>query len=320
MKKIFVFALMASIGIIAGSKGICADYSDYLFDNQNTNPEKPAAVLTPATTDTTQTQSSSSISVEQWEYKIAQPIAGQVQTSANTKYYTNWSDEEAQRIIDNIGNGLKTSNSINIPLQFILVDEQVVNAATDIDNNIYVYRGILPYVEREDELAFIIGHEMGHAVDKHVAKSIVTDNVAGVANYAGKEVLKSKVTGSLSSKLGRLGGGLGSVAGDMVVSAGDTGVNAATVATTSTMQRGRENDADLMSIDFLVKKGYNPLAGISIMSKIGDVYPDLFVDHPSTDKRVVTMYKYISQKYPSYISKGFDTEEYQKAVAKYIKH
>ena len=82
------------------------------------------------------------------------------------------------------------------------------------------------------------------------------------------EVLKSKVTGALSSKLNRYGGGLGSIAGDAVVNAGDTGVDAATVATTSTMQRGRENDADLMSIDFLVKKGYNPLAGISIMSKI----------------------------------------------------
>ncbi len=84
------------------------------------------------------------------------------------------------------------------------------------------------------------------------------------------------------------------------------------------MQRGRENDADLLGIDYLVKKGYNPLAGISIMYKIGDVYPDLFVDHPSTDKRVVTMYKYVSEKYPQYISKGFNTDAYKEAVAKYV--
>ena len=239
-------------------------------------------------------------------------------TNNNTGYYTNWSDKQAQDIINNIGYGLKNANSLDLTLNFILVDEEEVNASTDIDNNVRVYKGILPYVEKEDELAFIIGHEMGHAASNHVIKGIVTDNVAVATNSVGKEVLRTKVTSVAASKLGGLGVGLGAL-GSTITSVGDKGVDAATVATSSTLQRGRENDADLLAIDYLVKKGYNPLAGISIMNKIGDVYRDLFVDHPSTDKRIRTMYEYISKNYPQYLSRGFNTNSYSDAISKYIR-
>lgn len=253
--------------------------------------------------------------------KIEQPKPEKLEAKVeqNHKYYTNWSNAEAEKIVTKIGNNLKSASGLDIPLQFIVVNEEEVNACTDIDNNIYIFNGILPYLETEDELAFIIGHEMGHAASKHVVKSIVTNEVAGAANYAGKNVVKSKVTTAAASKLSGLGFGLGSVAGKAVVDAGDLAVDATTAATTNTMQRGRENDADLLAIDYLVKKGYNPLAGISIMAKIGDVYPDLFVDHPSTDKRVVTMYNYVKKNYPQYIAKGFNTDAYGEAVAKYVK-
>ena len=103
----------------------------------------------------------------------------------------------------------------------------------------------------------------------------------------------------------------------MSVGAANKGVDMTTKATTSGLQRGREKDADLLAVDYFVKKGYNPLAGIAIMSKIGDNYPDFFKDHPSTDKRVATMYKYISEKYPSYISKGYSGDAYKEAIAQY---
>ena len=89
-------------------------------------------------------------------------------------------------------------------------------------------------------------------------------------------------------------------------------------AGTSKMDRGLENDADELGLDFLVKAGYNPLAGISIMYKIGANYSDFWADHPSTDKRVVSMYNYVAEKYPQFTQKGFETDAYNEAVSKYI--
>ena len=288
----YLSVLLVIVTIFAAASSQAADYSGYL---QNTNE------------------------VEPWPAKVESEQPTALTTAPAQKYYTNWSVNEAEQKVTRIGNELKSANGIDMAMNFCVVDTEDVNATTDISNNISVYNGILPYLENEDELAFIIGHEMGHAVSKHVVKSIATDTTADVANTVGKQVLQSKITGVAASKLNGMGFGLGNVAGNTIKTAGDASVDVATTATASTFQRGRENDADLLAIDFLVKQGYNPLAGISIMTKIGDVYPDLFVDHPSTDKRVVTMYNYISKNYPQYISKGFGTEAYSTALNNYIK-
>ena len=302
MKRNAYLAALLIAATMLVCNGARADFMDYL-ESQN---------------QAYQTEDSIPAEVRQPDY-FEKTTTVETAVVKEAPFYTNWTPEEAQRIVNRIGEGLKYSNSINFALNFLIVDKEEVNACTDIENNIYVYSGILPYVEKEDELAFIIGHEMGHAASKHVIKSAVTNEAAGVANTVGKSVLQSKVTDVAARKLGGLGYGFGDLAGRAVVNAGNVATDTVTTAATSTLQRGRENDADLLGIDYLVKKGYNPLAGISIMYKIGDVYPDLFVDHPSTDKRVVTMYNYVAEKYPQYLSKGFDTDAYREAVSKYVR-
>lgn len=49
------------------------------------------------------------------------------------------------------------------------MDKEDANASTNINNQISVYSGLLKYVETEDELAYVIGHEMGH-VEKVMLK------------------------------------------------------------------------------------------------------------------------------------------------------
>ena len=63
------------------------------------------------------------------------------------------------------------------------------------------------------------------------------------------------------------------------------------------------------------KAGYNPLAGIAIMYRIGDNYNDIFTDHPSTDKRVVKMYNHASENSPKELKKGYDSVYYNEAIS-----
>jgi predicted Zn-dependent protease len=79
--------------------------------------------------------------------------------------------------------------------------------------------------------------------------------------------------------------------------------------------RNDEFKADQRGIDFLVSTGYNPLASISVLYKIGTNYMDIWADHPSTEKRITKDYQYIEKNYPQYIDKGFDSSSYNNALS-----
>lgn len=66
-----------------------------------------------------------------------------------------------------------------------------------------------------------------------------------------------------------------------------------------------EHKADLLAIDYMVKAGYNPVAMITVMNKIGgeSVWDwGILWSHPKTSSRLLKDYKYIYVKYPKYLS------------------
>ena len=77
-------------------------------------------------------------------------------------YYDNWSSNEAFNKINRIGTKLVLANGIEEDIVFVVTDKDEANASTNIHDRISIYSGLLKYVETEDELAFVIGHEMGH--------------------------------------------------------------------------------------------------------------------------------------------------------------
>ncbi|HEY9234377.1 MULTISPECIES: M48 family metallopeptidase [Phenylobacterium] len=80
-------------------------------------------------------------------------------------------------------------NAANVPVaitpkstcgyNFALVDGNEVNAYADGDD-IFVYRGLLRFVETDDELAAVVGHEFAHNAMGHIQKSASNRRV-GVA-------------------------------------------------------------------------------------------------------------------------------------------
>ena len=58
--------------------------------------------------------------------------------------------------------------------------------------------------------------------------------------------------------------------------------------------------ADKTAVDFMVNAGYNPLALITILNKIGKQYRyDAFSNHTLVSRRMMQIYEYIYTKYPS---------------------
>ena len=58
--------------------------------------------------------------------------------------------------------------------------------------------------------------------------------------------------------------------------------------------------ADKTAVDFMVNAGYNPLALITILNKIGKQYRyDILSNHTLVSRRMMLVYEYIYKKYPS---------------------
>ena len=227
-------------------------------------------------------------------------IEGRIEKTQKESLYQNQSPAELQAMVNRIGKGIIRANGITTPITFKYDESDVANANTNFSGTIRVYKGLIKYCEDEDELAYVIGHEIGHATSHHVAKGIAT-NVAGAAASTAATMAVEHAT---KSKWAALGTG---VAADVLVGLGKSKVS-----------RVMETNADLLSMDYVVKAGYNPLAAIAIMNKIGENYIDFWADHPSTDKRIVEMYDYVKKKYPNYLANGYDSTFYDQALEDYI--
>ena len=192
------------------------------------------------------------------------------------------------------------ANNLTKNMKFVVNKDNEVNASTNINNVISVNMGLLQYVETEDELAFVIGHEMGHVTKNHVLKSGTRNAVLTSAGLAGAV---ATVVGVITDtpKLTKSGAVL--AGGAIVGKVAD-----------QKLSRGQETRADLASIDYLVKAGYNPLAAISMLNKISGNYFDFFSDHPSGKNRIKKSYKYIEKNYPEYLEKGYNSVSYERAL------
>lgn len=61
--------------------------------------------------------------------------------------------------------------------------------------------------------------------------------------------------------------------------------------------------ADKRAVDYMVNAGYNPLAYIVILNKIGQQYRyDIFSNHTLISRRMMLIYEYIFTKYPSILA------------------
>lgn len=56
----------------------------------------------------------------------------------------------------------QSDESTRLPLTLHLVESEVINAAISVGGHVFIHTALLKEVESENELAFILGHELGH--------------------------------------------------------------------------------------------------------------------------------------------------------------
>lgn len=111
------------------------------------------------------------------------------------------SDPEVNRYINLLGDQIaRTTSRADLDWRFFVVDSREVNAFAVPGGFIYVNRGLIERTTRMDELAGVLGHEIGHVVRRH---SIEQMEKAQGANIG--VTLACVLTGVCGSQAAQLG-------------------------------------------------------------------------------------------------------------------
>ncbi len=179
-----------------------------------------------------------------------------------------------QEYVERIGNKLlRHVDDGKRKYYFFVVDSPGVNAFATPDAYIFVNRGLLIFLESEDQLAAVIAHEIGHVVAEHGRKQRSTEILGKAAGIAAMLMTGRNEMMQVSDATAR------------TILAG--------------YGREMELEADQIGAELVAKAGYNPLAIIDALQVLKDqslfakevrgqpaTYHGLFATHPQNDKRL----------------------------------
>jgi len=88
------------------------------------------------------------------------------------RIYGLYQDQAVQDYVQMIGTRVARNTPIaDWDFKFFVLDDDEINAFTTGGGYVYVHRGLLTYLNSEAELAAVLGHEIGHDVARHPARS-----------------------------------------------------------------------------------------------------------------------------------------------------
>ena len=117
-----------------------------------------------------------SLMSEAQEIQLGQEMDPQVKQEMGV-----YNDAALQRYVSDVGMRLaRASERPNLPWSFTVVDEPAVNAFALPGGKIYVTRGILAFLHDEEQLAGVLGHEIGHVTARHSAQQYTKATSAGI--------------------------------------------------------------------------------------------------------------------------------------------
>lgn len=186
--------------------------------------------------------------------------------------YGLYDDEELSAYVNRLGQRItKVSQRPQLDYTFRVLDSPVINAFALPGGYVYVTRGILAHFNSEDELAGVVGHEVGHVVARHGAEQMSRAQLAG------------------------LGLGLGSIFSEtfaQYAGIAQTGVGLLFLS----FSRDQESESDRLGVEYATKLGYNAHRMAAFFDtlkrqgeKSGQSLPGFLSTHPDPGDREVTV-------------------------------
>ncbi|MBP5974412.1 M48 family metalloprotease [Brasilonema sp. CT11] len=169
--------------------------------------------------------------------------------------------------VSRIGQRLaRASDCSQTPFKFSVVQDRSINAFATTGGYVYVHTGLINAADNEDQLAAVIGHEIGHICnDDLVAKLRQAQLAQGAASLAG---LDRSTVAAAAYKL----------------------------AVDLPNSRQAEYNADDKGLRYIERAGYNPNAMPAFLSKLVNQRsaPSFLSSHPGAQERISVLKRKIA--------------------------
>jgi predicted Zn-dependent protease len=165
----------------------------------------------------------------------------------------------------------------------LLRDAQTVNAFALPGGQVFITEGLLRKLENEAQLAGVLGHEVGHVVNRHGAEHMATGQLGQLLTVA------TGVATSDDQSHGQRAAMIAAMVNQLVQ---------------LKYSRTDELESDRFGMNAMTQAGYDPQAMLGVMRILEDASrggapPEMLSTHPYPEQRVAEIQRYLAEKYPN---------------------
>lgn len=210
---------------------------------------------------------------------------GENVVSELTKKYPVSNESELQDRVKRIGARLaEVSDRKDIEYKFSVLEDKELNAMTLPGGFIFANKGLMNVLD-DDELAYVLGHEVAHTAAKHLVKKIQSNMAYQLLLSVAFAAAGNKQTSTVENVA--------------------RGVNTVYNLIALSYSRKDEYEADRLAVKYAFKAGFNPSAALSTLEKLkqeeGPNWKLLryFQTHPYVDERIEALKEIIPELSPN---------------------
>lgn len=171
------------------------------------------------------------------------------------------------RIAEAVGEDLPEAN-----WEFVVFADDAVNAFAMPGGKVGVFEGLIKLVDRDDELAAVMGHEIAHVAEEHSNQRMSAELIRAGIGVGGAYALRDQDPEVQALALAAYGA-------------------STQVFFSLPYSRQHEREADAIGLIYAARAGYDPAAAIRFWQKMkaasgGNAPPQFLSTHPSHEDRI----------------------------------
>lgn len=184
----------------------------------------------------------------------------------------------SQNYVNLLGSGLASLSGAKYKWRIGVVRSEAVNAFAMPGGLILITSGLIHLLENEDELAFVVAHEIAHVAKRHHYQIVLRQRMAEQAARGLTAVTKDGDTALLAEASGQL--------------------------YARGLDKTAEFEADRLGVEIMTQAGYDPVSAVEVLEKLQRFRADdpraelLFSTHPSPTERLDMLFSSGIDKLP----------------------
>ncbi len=205
-------------------------------------------------------------------------------------------DPVLNQYLTELGNRLVAhATGVKTPFYFFLLRNDEINAFAFFGGHVGVHTGLFLNADNESQLASVLGHEITHVTQRHLARSLEAQQKSSPATIAGL-----------------LGAILLTIAVPQVGMAAMATTQALATQAQINYTRLHEKEADRIGMQILVDAGFDPNGAADFFSKLATRYrfttkpPQMLLTHPLPESRIAEARNRAAQYPHRYVADNLD--------------